>query len=181
MKINEIDDFTKRDIENTRSLNMAKSMAKGSNMSQMADEIEDKYLSIRDEALRYAQKDGNLDLYQAYVMAIQDHNLDPAMVFDWMRAPEIHQDEDLKDAIPMEAETGGWLQRYEEEGEKRYSTIPDARVKRILSKKKELVDQGMEPEDAQDEAAKFFNVDPEEFDELLSNMDIKRLKKLSGI
>lgn len=181
MRINEINNFTQQDIEDTRSLNLAKSMAKGSNMSQLAVEIEDKYLSIRDEALRYVQQDGNLDLYQAYVIAIQDHNLDPAMVFDWMRATEIHQDQDLKDAIPAEAETGGWLQRYEKEGEKRYPGIPDARIKRILAKKKELIDQGIEPEDAQDEAAEFFKVDPQEFEELLSKMDINRLKKLSGI
>ena len=47
------------------------------------------------------------------------------------------------------------------------------------------VDQGMEPEDAQDAAAEFFKVDPAEFDKFFSSRnessELDRIKKLSGI
>jgi hypothetical protein len=153
------------------------------NMSRSLTDIEDNYLNIREKALKYVTQDRNMDLYQAYVMAAQDEGYDPAMVFDWMGSE--FKDPEIADAVPAEAENGGWLDRYEKEDDSRTPKIADATMRRILAKKEELVDQGMEPEDAQDAAAEFFKVDPAEFDKFFSSRnessELDRIKKLSGI
>ena len=153
------------------------------NMSRSLTDIEDNYLNIREKALKYVTQDGNMDLYQAYVMAAQDEGYDPAMVFDWMGSE--FKDPEIADAVPAEAENGGWLDRYEKEDDSRTPKIADATMRRILAKKEELVDQGMEPEDAQDAASEFFKVDPAEFDKFFSSRnessELDRIKKLSGM
>jgi hypothetical protein len=71
------------------------------------------------------------------------------------------------------------------EGDDFMSTDPEGAWAAISARKEELMDMGMEPEEAQDQAAEEIGVDPEELeawlDNKFNNESLNRIKQLAGI
>jgi 5'(3')-deoxyribonucleotidase len=181
------EDEIKKIKQTAGAIQKAQSMMKPRYSSEIAALVEEEFEAIREAALRrYKKAKGKIDLYTAYTMAIEDEFPEipnPIVVFQYMTDPV---DPNHQDLVPQEAEDGSWADRADKDYQQKAKSKPKGtgfnplikgRWFAIKADRDRYLDQGMEPEDALDQAAERHGVDPEELEKWIAAGNAVKIKE----